>query len=562
MFDTLECMAGAGELIDTIRDAAGELAGLDLRSVPLQELGGLLQQVESARAVVDAAASAVLDRFDAEGASSYDGLRSTTSWLRQHCQMTGATAARRVRTARALRQLPEVADRFRTGRFSADQADLFARNLTPRTAEAMAEDEALLAGLAEQMRPDDLARELRGWAELVDTDGAEPDPGHRGRAFTFVQTLDDTWTGRLDLSAADGLFLNSAVDAMAEALYRAHEAGRSTSVGSNAPRPDDSPDPAGADGAGGVQFSPPGPPLRTTAQRRADALLELVRLGTSRSGSVGHAVTVPDAVTDAAATTDAAAMAEAAATSGAAGSGPHREFAAPDRPTIPRVMLHLTLDAADLEGGRGADSLDGHHLGAAATDRLLCDAALSRVLTDPFSGAVLDFDRRRRLVSPAQRTALALRDGGCSFPGCTAPPQDCDAHHIVHWRRGGLTNLDNLALCCWGTHHQLVHEGGWHLVAVPHGRPVWLRPDRTPVEVRPGWAAPHEPPSAARRGVARRRDRSPARSRSNSAHGPPRAPAGLDRIDPAIRAEVERACRRTDDPALRDLRRCLGSEAA
>lgn len=535
-------MTGAGELIDTIRDAAGELAGLDLRSIPLHELGGLLQQVESARAVVDAAANTVLDRFDAEGASSYDGLRSTNSWLRQHCQMTGATAARRVRTARALRQLPEVAQRFRTGRFSADQADLFARNLTPRTAEAMAEDEALLAGLAEQMRPDDLARELRGWAELADSDGAEPDPGHRGRAFTFVQTLDDTWTGRLDLSAADGLFLNDAVDAMAEALYRAHEAGRPSSVDSNAPRPDDSPDSTGAERAGGVQFSEPEPPLRTTAQRRADALLELVRLGSGRAGSARRAGAA-DRARSAGRAVDgagAAAVADGAADADD-GAVTHGEASAPGHPTIPRVTLHLVLDAADLEGGRGADSLDGHHLGPAATDRLLCDAAISRVLTDPFSGVALDFERRRRLVSPAQRTALALRDGGCSFPGCTAPPHDCDAHHIVHWRDGGRTNLDNLALCCWATHHQLVHEGGWHLVAVPHGRPMWLRPDGTPVETRPGWTLQHDPPATTQQEAPRRRGLTPAGSRFGSAHGPPRSPTDPDLSDPVVRADVARA---------------------
>ena len=135
----------------------------------------------------------------------------------------------------------------------------------------------------------------------------------------------------------------------------------------------------------------------------------------------------------------------------------------------------VTVDAGDLEGGRGADSLDGHHLGPAATDRLLCEAAITAVLRDPFSGAVLNFGRNRRVVAPAQRAALAIRDGGCSFPGCTAPPEDCDAHHIVFWRNGGRSDIDNLTLACWATHHPLVHEGGWHIVAVPDGRPRWLR---------------------------------------------------------------------------------------
>lgn len=415
-------MERAGELIESILDDARALSATDIGSVAPQELGDLLIAVERARAAVDAAANAILDRFDAQGAAAYDGLRSTSSWLRQRCQMTGTTASRRVRTARALRELPEVADGFRSGRFSADQADLFARHRSPRTAEAMTQDEASLAVLADHLRPDDFARELRGWAELVDTDGAEPDAGHRDRGFSFVQTLDDTWTGRLDLSAADGLVVHRAVEAMAEHLRCAE---------------DD----------------------RSRTQRRADALVELVRRGAQLRADSSPA------------------GADSAARPPGAGA----------RRSGPRVTLYLTLDAADLEGGRGADTLDGHHVGPAGSDQLLCDCVISRVLFDPLSGAVMDFGRGRRVVSAAQWSALALRDGGCSFPGCSAPPEECQAHHIVHWRRGGPTDLINLTLAC-GHHHSLVHDGGWDVVMTAVG-PRWSRPDGTSVGVRPGWDA-------------------------------------------------------------------------
>jgi HNH endonuclease len=65
-------------------------------------------------------------------------------------------------------------------------------------------------------------------------------------------------------------------------------------------------------------------------------------------------------------------------------------------------------------------------------------------------------------VSPAQRRALTHRDGGCVFPGCDRPEAWCDAHHLVHWTRGGPTDLDNLALLC-RRHHVTVHEGGWRI---------------------------------------------------------------------------------------------------
>jgi hypothetical protein len=76
--------------------------------------------------------------------------------------------------------------------------------------------------------------------------------------------------------------------------------------------------------------------------------------------------------------------------------------------------------------------------------------------------AVLDAGRTVRTVTPAQRRALAVRDKGCVFPGCGAPPDQCEAHHLIHWVRGGSTNLDTMGLACL-FHHWLVHEGGWTL---------------------------------------------------------------------------------------------------
>jgi hypothetical protein len=81
----------------------------------------------------------------------------------------------------------------------------------------------------------------------------------------------------------------------------------------------------------------------------------------------------------------------------------------------------------------------------------------------------LDVGRTTRVVSPAQRIALVVRDGGCVFPDCDRPPGWCEAHHLVHWLDGGPTDLPNLALLC-RAHHRAVHEGGWRLQRDPDGR--------------------------------------------------------------------------------------------
>jgi HNH endonuclease len=81
----------------------------------------------------------------------------------------------------------------------------------------------------------------------------------------------------------------------------------------------------------------------------------------------------------------------------------------------------------------------------------------------------LDVGRASRVITPAQRSALAVRDGGCVFPDCHRPLAWCEGHHLVHWLDGGPTDLANLALLC-RAHHRVVHEGGWQLTRGPDGR--------------------------------------------------------------------------------------------
>jgi HNH endonuclease len=89
----------------------------------------------------------------------------------------------------------------------------------------------------------------------------------------------------------------------------------------------------------------------------------------------------------------------------------------------------------------------------------------------------LDVGRASRVIQPAQRSALAVRDGGCIFPGCDRPLAWCDAHHLVHWLDGGPTDLANLALLC-RAHHRAVHEGGWRLTRQPDSRLTATPPHR------------------------------------------------------------------------------------
>ncbi len=95
-----------------------------------------------------------------------------------------------------------------------------------------------------------------------------------------------------------------------------------------------------------------------------------------------------------------------------------------------------------------------------------------RLLPPTLAGAPtqpLEVGRATRVIQPAQRAALAVRDGGCVFPDCQRPLAWCDAHHLRHWVHGGPTDLANLALLC-RAHHRAVHEGGWQLTHGPDGQ--------------------------------------------------------------------------------------------
>jgi hypothetical protein len=93
------------------------------------------------------------------------------------------------------------------------------------------------------------------------------------------------------------------------------------------------------------------------------------------------------------------------------------------------------------------------------------------------AGIPLALGRSARVVPPALRRVIDLRDRHCTFAGCTAPAMWCQAHHLVHWEDGGPTDERNLALTCT-YHHRVIHAQGFRLDWSPDGRRIQTyRPD-------------------------------------------------------------------------------------
>ena len=149
----------------------------------------------------------------------------------------------------------------------------------------------------------------------------------------------------------------------------------------------------------------------------------------------------------------------------------------------------VVINLADLQADDGTGVVvGGGPISSETARRMLCDAEVSRILTDP-TGAILEKGRAVRTATMDQRQALMVRDGGCAFPGCDRGPEWCAAHHIIHWAfpACGLTDLSNLLLLC-SHHHHLVHEGGFTVRQVGDTY-EFARPDGTRLGPPTRWAA-------------------------------------------------------------------------
>jgi len=168
------------------------------------------------------------------------------------------------------------------------------------------------------------------------------------------------------------------------------------------------------------------------------------------------------------------------------------------------VMAVVKL--SDLDSGRGVGWLDdvAEPVSVATVRELACGDGYRTYVTDDF-GEPLYEGRRTRYFTPAQRRALAVRDGGCVWPQCTAPPSWCHAHHVEEWKahgHHGSTDLDNGVLLC-PAHHHMLHDSAFTMKMID-GRPRLLAPPwidrdqewrpvgrgrvtRVPELVGPGW---------------------------------------------------------------------------
>jgi hypothetical protein len=371
----------------------------DPRSLSDAALCARLDELERIARAHSADTAGCLAEVERRALHSRDGQLSTAAWVAMRHGIPAGAAEAQMRTARALEEMPLVADALGRGEIPTAAADALAR-ARERAPDAFGPAEAELVDHARSRSHRDLRAELDRWRGDLESDEADL---HARRRFTPTIALDGMVRIEGELDPENGQVVITALRAKVDAWARSLASDK-----------------------------------RTPAQRRADALGEICRewLDLAERPSL-------------------------------AGERPH-------------VVVTMDLAALEARSGGRASLDDVGAISSESARRLACDASVTRVITDARS-IPLEVGRTTKVVPPALRRALAVRDGGCAFPGCERPPGWCDAHHVQHWADGGETGLSNLVLLC-RPHHRVIHRGFG--VAIVDGLPVFRRPDGTPLEDR------------------------------------------------------------------------------
>ncbi len=137
--------------------------------------------------------------------------------------------------------------------------------------------------------------------------------------------------------------------------------------------------------------------------------------------------------------------------------------------TVPMLtLLGAGNEAAVLEGVGPIDIETARRLAAAAP-------SVTRLLTEPVTGAVLAMDTKQYRPTAALRRWLRHRDVTCTFSGCGRAAASCDIDHVTAWADGGATRADNLAHLC-RKHHTLKHQTRWNVERDAGGATTWVSP--------------------------------------------------------------------------------------
>jgi hypothetical protein len=380
-------LVGMGAAVGDLASVVDALTALEPSSLGDGEsLVELLRQMERLEAVVTRVTAA----FDASGAWEADGARSAAAWVSIRAHRPVGECRRRVEVGRQLRHMPLVEAAWLAGQISRHHVDAYCRVRTTSTAECFARDEAMLVDQAGRLSFRQFERVVAYWHQHADPDSVERDAAamRAARRVHLSQLLGGEWflDGRLD--PISGAIVANGLDRVEQELFDADWAEARARLGDNATSAD---------------------LRRTTPQRRADALVELVR----------------------------------------------RAQGLPADARLPEPLFSVLVNYETF-AGRICELANGTVVTPGSVVPWLDEAWIERVVFDG-PDRVKNVGRRRRLFRGATRRAVEVRDRECFHPFCDVRAEEGQIDHVQPWAAGGPTTDNNGRAAC-GYHNRRRHR--------------------------------------------------------------------------------------------------------
>ena len=378
--------------VDRGRAVVGLLDAVSPAGSSVPELRDLASVLGRARVKIDS----LMCQIAAEVGRASAGV-DAASVLQDSGRLSGRDARRVDKVAGRLAEMPNTAERLAAGDITMDHAAALVTAAEQCGADVVDGDSGLLER-AEKASPESFARQARRFAAAASPDRGEAllERQRRNRAAS-VFTDSDTGMGKV-IGAFDPISFNlieQVVDGHTDALWRA-DGGR-----------DGQPD-----------------QIRTSQQRRADALFELI--------------TGRDALTR-----------KPLEPGNGGGAGSFRAKASAQLVAVADIGV---LDGTN-PGGR-CEIIGTGPVPPGVLAQLSPDTRLTGMIFAG-RGRPLWMGRSIRLANTHQHLAVAVRDRGCVV--CGASMRRCEIHHVLEWENGGPTDIDNLTALC-GPHHRAHHN--------------------------------------------------------------------------------------------------------
>ena len=348
-----------------------------------------MQELHLLSARFDSFMTEAVAAFEAGEEWAAEGAKTAASWLASSCRVARAGAKSRTRLGRTLRHLPRVAGAWREGAIGIDQARAIASARRHRTEASMARDEALLVSQAKELGFEDFDRVLEYWKQMADPDGAEESEQEKkaSRNVFLESSYNGMWLGQMTLDPISGSVVSNELNRLEHDLFEADCAEAKERLGRTG-RIDEL--------------------ARTSAQRRADALVEMAT----------------------------------------------RSRTAPAEGIRPAPLFSVFVGYETLQG-RICQLENGTVLHPGALEPWMDSAYFERA-TFSLSNRI-DVSVRSRFFTGGTRRAIELRDRICTHPHCYEPAENCQVDHIETYAAGGETTQENGRLLC-GFHNRLRNQ--------------------------------------------------------------------------------------------------------